>query len=82
MAPGKSLKIKKTISVPSGDIPEDGIYYYVSEKSETISSICNKYENLDKEYILSQNNIKSENEIIEEGKIIKVYLGKFEASVE
>jgi membrane-bound lytic murein transglycosylase D len=80
--PGKSLKIKKTILVPSGEMPEDGVYYYVTENTESVLSICKKYNYLDKNYILTQNNITSENEIIEEGKVLQVYLGKFEAAVE
>jgi hypothetical protein len=48
----------------------------VVEKGETVNSICRKIPSLDKTYILNQNLIETDIEVLEEGRIIEVHYGK------
>lgn len=73
---GRKLKIREKVAVCSADHVEDGVYFYVVEKGESIESICRKIPNLDKQYVLIQNFIDSETEELREGRIIEVHYGK------
>lgn len=73
---GKTLKIREKVAVHSGNQVENGVYFYVVEKGETIEKICRKVPNLDKEYILMQNFIETDSEELTEGRIIEVHYGK------
>ena len=55
---------------------EEGVYSYVIEKGETVRSICGKIPNLDKKFILTQNYIDTDIEVLNEGRIIEVHYGK------
>ena len=73
---GRNLKIRQRQLVCTNPTLEEGVYSYVIEKGETVRSICGKIPNLDKKFILTQNYIDTDIEVLNEGRIIEVHYGK------
>jgi membrane-bound lytic murein transglycosylase D len=73
---GRRLKIRQKQLVCTNPSANQGVYSYVVEKGETVNSICRKIPSLDKTYILNQNLIETDIEVLEEGRIIEVHYGK------
>ena len=73
---GRKLKIRQKQLVCTSPNANEGVYSYVVEKGETVNSICRRMPSLDKAYILNQNFIETDIEVLEEGRIIEVHYGK------